>query len=140
MAIFTLLPALILVISITACNGGDSGESNIPPGLNLLESDCLGQDIVEVPITEGYAWECTPLEGGEEFIAGTLSGLSLAGCTETVSKGDAFCDILPTGRASFTASHHVFDLENPPPPAELGCNPDIAISIEEVECRTVLLP
>ena len=108
--------------------------------MNLLESDCPGQDIVAVPITEGYAWECRTTEGGEEFIAGTLSDLSLAGCFSTRSRTDAYCGIEVLGKASFAASHHEFDLENPPPPDADGCDPDIAISIEEVECRTVLLP
>jgi hypothetical protein len=133
-----LLLACIAVISIGGCNGGGSGRSDIPPGLNLLESDCPGEDIVAVPITDGYVWECVNTETGEAGIAGNLSGLSKAGCFETLSKIDAFCGIEVLGKASFAASHHEFDA-NLPPPFEDGCNPDIAISIEEVECHTILL-
>jgi len=136
-----LLTACLSVLMITGCDGGGGGggDPDIPPGLDLLESACPGEDIVAVPITEGYAWECITSEG-EDFIAGTLSDLSMADCFSTVSRTDAFCGIEVTGRASFAASHHEFDLQNPPPIEELGCDPEIAVSIEEVECRTVRLP
>lgn len=135
-----LLTMCLAVLAVIGCDsGGDGGNPDIPPGLDLLETDCPGEDIVAVPVTEGYAWECITAEG-EDFIAGTLSGLSMADCFATVSRTDAFCGIGVTGRASFAASRHEFDLQNPPPIEELGRDPEIAVSIEEVECRTVRLP
>lgn len=133
-----LAAAVITVLILCGCDGGDTLQSDIPPGLNLLESDCPGEDINAVPITEGYVWECTVIESGEVFTAGSLSGLSQAGCFQTRSKLDAYCGIEVLGRASFAASHHEFDANLPPPDAD-GCDPDIAISIEEVECHTILL-
>lgn len=130
----------LVVILGTACDGGDSDSSNIPSGFNLLTSDCPAQDIIEIPVSEGFAWECKPTDGGEEFIAGTLSDLSqIIDCFSTVSKSDAFCGIAVLGQITFIADHLEFDLENPPPPGELGCNPDIAISEEEVECTLIRL-
>lgn len=134
-----LLLICIAVISIGGCDGSGSGQSDIPPGLNLLNSDCPGEDIVAVPITEGYAWECVNTETGEAGIAGSLSGLSIAGCFETLSKLDAYCDIVVLGKASFAASRHEFDAEEFLPPDADGCDPVFAISIEDVECHTVLL-
>jgi len=127
-------------MSIGGCDGGGSGSSNVPPGLNLLTSECPALDIIEIPVPEGYAWNCVITESGEEFIAGTLSDLSeTIDCFSTVSLSDAYCGIDVKGRARFVAEHHEFDLENPPPPSNIGCDPDFAIVIEEVECRTVLL-
>ncbi len=50
---------LLICISVVAnggCDGGGSGRSDIPPGLNLLESECPGEDIVAIPVSEGYKW------------------------------------------------------------------------------------
>lgn len=134
-----LLPVYIAVVFLTGCDGGGSGGSDIPPGFNLLESACPAQDINALPVTEGYVWECITAEG-EEFIAGTLSSLSLASCFFAVSRTDAYCGIEVLGKASFAASHHEFDLENLPPSDQVSCDPEIAFVIEDVECRTVLLP
>jgi hypothetical protein len=134
-----LLLAFLGVLLTGGCDGGDSDKSDIPSGLNLLVSECPATDIIEIPASEGYAWDCVTT-GGEEFIAGTLSDLSeTIDCFSTVSLSDAYCGIDVEGRARFTAEHHEFDLENPPPPSDSGCDPDFAIVIEEVECRTVLL-
>jgi len=79
-----------------------------------------------------------PTIGGEEFIAGTLSDLShTIDCFSTVSKTDAFCNITVLGKITFMADHLEFDLNNLPPPGEGGCNPDIAISQEEVGCTLI---
>jgi hypothetical protein len=130
---------LLLILTLwLACNDGGSSDSNIPPGLNLLTSECPAQDIIDIPVFEGFTWECDPTSGGEKFIAPTLSDLSNAiDCFSTVSRTDAFCEILVLGKSSFMATRLQFDLENLPPPGELGCNPDIAISQEEVVCETI---
>ncbi len=128
----------LAVIILAGCDSVGSGGSDIPPGLNLLESECPGEDIVAIPVSEGYAWECIIIESGEDYIAGTLSDLSQADCFETRSMSDAYCGIEVLGKASFAASHHEFDLENPPPPDADACDPEFAISIEEVECHTLL--
>ena len=65
-----LTMCLGLLVVIGCDSGGDGGNPDIPPGLDLLESDCPGEDIVAVPVTEGYAWECITA-GGEDFIAMT---------------------------------------------------------------------
>lgn len=135
-----LAVAAMTILFLCGCDGGGSDGSDIPPGLNLFKSDCPGEDIVAIPVAEGYAWECTVIESGEAYTAGTLSGLSQAVCFETRSMADAYCGIEVLGKASFAASHHEFDLENLPPPDADGCDPELAVSIEEVECRTVLLP
>ncbi len=132
-----LLLICISVVAIGGCDGGGSGRSDIPPGLNLFESECPGEDIVAIPVSEGYQWVCVNIETGELDGGATLDSRSQAGCFETLSRIDAFCDIEVLGRASFAASHHEFDADLPPP-FEDGCNPDIAISIEEVECHTEL--
>jgi hypothetical protein len=132
----------LVIILGTACDdGGDSDGSDIPSGFNLLTSDCPAQDIIDIPVSEGFAWECTPTSGGEGFIAGTLSDLShTIDCFSTVSRTDAFCNITVLGKITFMADRLEFDLNNPPPPDELGCNPDVALSQEEVECTLIRLP
>jgi hypothetical protein len=127
-------------LMITGCDGGGSGQPDIPAGFNLLNSDCPGEDIVAIPVSEGYVWECIIIETGQLDGGATLDSRSQAGCFETRSRGDAFCGIEVLGRASFAASHHEFNLEDPPPPDAEWCDPAIAVSIEEVECRIILLP
>ena len=132
-----LAGAVIAVFLLAGCDGGGSGQSDIPPGLNLLESGCPGEDIVAIPVSEGYQWVCLNIETGEQSGGATLDSRSQAGCFETSSRIDAYCSIEVLGRASFAASRHEFDI-NSFPPFEDACDPEFAVSIEEVECHTEL--
>jgi len=138
MAARFLAGALMAVLFLFGCDGGGSGQSDIPPGLNLLESECPGEDIVAIPVWKGYQWVCLNIETGEQAGGPTLDSRSQAGCFQAQSRTDAYCDIVVQGESSFTASYRQFDLRLPPPAGD-GCDPDIAFSIEEVECHTVLL-
>ena len=131
------LYVFLIIIAASSCGDNSSNSSDLPPGFDLTTSECVAEDIRDTTSLSEFSWLCVNIDNNNIDIINFLPTTFVPDCFSLESRTNTWCLIVPTERASFTATRSVH-LQQLPPRDEDGCRVgELAERIEDLECELV---